>query len=111
LEALRRMQRLRAAGRGYHVEDLPLLQSLGTAAGYLSVLVLALYINSPDIQSLYSRPKLIWTLCVLMLYWVSRVWMLAQRGQMHDDPVVFALKDRQSLAIAVLAAIAVGLAI
>jgi 4-hydroxybenzoate polyprenyltransferase/phosphoserine phosphatase len=111
LEALRRMQRLRAAGRGYHVEDLPLLQSLGTAAGYLSVLVLALYINSPDIQSLYSRPKLIWTLCVLMLYWVSRVWMLAQRGQMHDDPVVFALKDRQSLAIAVLAAIAVALAI
>jgi 4-hydroxybenzoate polyprenyltransferase len=111
LEALRRMQRLRAAGRGYHVEDLPLLQSLGTAAGYLSVLVLALYINSPDIQSLYSRPKLIWTLCVLMLYWVSRVWMLAQRGQMHDDPVVFALKDRQSLAIAVLAATAVALAI
>jgi hypothetical protein len=111
LEALRRMQRLRAAGRGYHVEDLPLLQSLGTAAGYLSVLVLALYINSPDNQSLYSRPKFIWMLCVLMLYWISRVWMLAQRGQMHDDPVVFALKDRQSLAIAVLGAIAVALAI
>jgi 4-hydroxybenzoate polyprenyltransferase/phosphoserine phosphatase len=111
LDALRRMQRLRAAGRGYHVEDLPLLQSLGTAAGYLSVLVLALYINSPDIQALYGRPKVIWILCVLMLYWVSRVWMLAQRGQMHDDPVVFALKDRQSLGIAVLAAGAVALAI
>jgi 4-hydroxybenzoate polyprenyltransferase len=111
LEALRRMQRLRAAGRGYHIEDLPLLQSLGTAAGYLSVLVLALYINSPDIQALYGRPKFIWMLCVLMLYWVSRVWMLAQRGQMHDDPVVFALKDRQSLAIGALAAAAVALAV
>jgi 4-hydroxybenzoate polyprenyltransferase/phosphoserine phosphatase len=111
LDALRRVQRLRAAGRGYHVEDLPLLQSLGTASGYLSVLVLALYINSPDIQALYTQPKLIWMLCVLMLYWISRVWMLAQRGQMHDDPVVFALKDRQSLAIAVLAAISVALAI
>lgn len=111
LDALRRQQRLRAVGRGYHVEDLSLLQSLGTAAGYLSVLVLALYINSPAIEALYSQPKVIWTLCVLMLYWISRVWMMAQRGLMHDDPVVFALKDRQSLAIGVLAAAAVALAI
>jgi 4-hydroxybenzoate polyprenyltransferase/phosphoserine phosphatase len=111
LDALRRQNRLRAAGRGYHVEDLPLLQSLGTSAGYLSVLVLALYINSPDIQALYHEPKVIWTLCVLMLYWVSRVWMIAQRGQMHDDPVVFALKDKQSLAIGLLAAAAVVLAV
>jgi 4-hydroxybenzoate polyprenyltransferase/phosphoserine phosphatase len=111
LDALRRQQRLRAVGRGYHVEDLALLQSLGTAAGYLSVLVLALYINSPAIEALYGQPKMIWTLCVLMLYWISRVWMMAQRGLMHDDPVVFALKDRQSLAIGVLAALAVALAV
>jgi len=111
LDSLRRQQRLRAAGRGYHVEDLPVLQSLGTAAGYLSVLVLALYINSPAIESLYRQPKLIWLLCVLMLYWVSRVWMKAQRGEMHDDPVVFALKDRISLAIGVLAVVTVALAI
>jgi 4-hydroxybenzoate polyprenyltransferase/phosphoserine phosphatase len=111
LEGLRRQQRLRAAGRGYHVEDLSLLQSLGTAAGYLSVLVLALYINSPEIEPLYSRPKVIWILCVLMLYWISRVWMMAQRGLMHDDPVVFALKDRQSLGIGLLAAITVALAV
>jgi 4-hydroxybenzoate polyprenyltransferase len=111
LDALRRQQRLRAAGRGYHVEDLPLLQSLGTASGYLSVLVLALYINSPDIQALYHRPKFIWMLCVLMLYWISRVWMQAQRGRMHDDPVVFALKDRVSLAVGLLAAVTVAVAI
>jgi 4-hydroxybenzoate polyprenyltransferase len=111
LESLRRQQRLRAAGRGYHVEDLSLLQSLGTASGYLSVLVLALYINSPQIEVLYGRPKLIWTLCVLMLYWISRIWMVAQRGQMHDDPVVFALKDKLSLGIGLLAAVVVALAI
>jgi len=111
LDSLRRQNRLRALGRGYHIEDLSLLQSLGTASGYLSVLVLALYINSPEIESLYSRPKVIWTLCVLMLYWISRVWMTAQRGQMHDDPVVFALKDVQSIGIGVLAAVTVFLAV
>jgi len=111
LDSLRRQQRLQAVGRGYHVEDLTVLQSLGTAAGYLSVLVLALYINSPDIQALYHRPKVIWTLCVLMLYWVSRVWMTAHRGAMHDDPVVYALKDRVSLVIGLLAVIAIALAV
>jgi 4-hydroxybenzoate polyprenyltransferase len=111
LEALRRQQRLRAAGRGYLVEDLPVLQSLGIASGYLSVLVLALYINSPAIEALYHRPKAVWMLCVLLLYWISRVWMTAQRGNMHDDPVVFALKDRQSLAIGVCAAVTLALAI
>jgi 4-hydroxybenzoate polyprenyltransferase len=110
LDALRRQRRLNAGGRGYVVDDLPILQSLGTAAGYLSVLVLALYINSPDIQALYHRPKIIWMLCVLMLYWISRVWMKAQRGQMHDDPVVFALKDRASIGIALLAALTVVIA-
>jgi 4-hydroxybenzoate polyprenyltransferase len=111
LDALRRQQRLQAVGRGYHVEDLTVLQSLGTAAGYLSVLVLALYINSPEIQSLYQRPKLVWMLCVLMLYWISRVWMTAHRGGMHDDPVVYALKDRVSLVVGLLAAISIALAI
>ena len=111
LDGLRRQQRLRAAGRGYYVEDLPTLQTLGSAAGYLSVLVLALYINSPDIESLYTRPKIIWLLCVLLLYWISRVWMQASRGLMHDDPVVFALKDRVSLGIAALAAVTVMVAV
>lgn len=111
LDSLRRQQRLQAIGRGYHVEDLSVLQSLGTAAGYLSVLVLALYINSPDIQALYHRPKAIWTLCVLMLYWISRVWMTAHRGKMHDDPVVYALKDRWSLVLGLIAAITIAVAI
>jgi 4-hydroxybenzoate polyprenyltransferase len=111
LEALRRQQKLQALGRGYRVEDLAVLQSFGTAAGYLSVLILALYINSPEIEPLYHRPKVIWTLCVLLLYWISRVWMTAQRGSMHDDPVVYALKDRVSLGLGLLAAIAIAIAI
>jgi 4-hydroxybenzoate polyprenyltransferase len=111
LESLRREQRMRAAGRGYCVDDLPILQSLGAAAGYLSTLVLALYVNSPDIQALYRHPKVIWALCILLLYWVSRVWLTAQRGQMHDDPVIYALRDRQSLAVGVAAVVTIALAV
>ena len=111
LDSLRRQQKLQALGRGYHVEDLAVLQSFGTASGYLSVLVLALYINSPEIQPLYSRPKAVWMLCVLLLYWISRVWMTAHRGGMHDDPVVYALRDRISLGIGVVAAITIAVAI
>ena len=111
LDVLRRQQRLQAVGRGYRVEDLAVLQSFGTASGYMSVLVLALYINSPDIQSLYHQPKFIWTLCVALLYWISRVWMFAHRGSMHDDPVVFALRDKISLGIGLLSAVAVTLAV
>jgi 4-hydroxybenzoate polyprenyltransferase/phosphoserine phosphatase len=111
LDALRRQQRLQAAGRGYHVEDLAVLQNFGTSAGYLSVLVLALYINSPEIEPLYHRPKAIWMLCVLMLYWISRVWMTAHRGGMHDDPLIYAFRDRVSLGIGLLAAITIAVAI
>jgi len=89
-------------GRGYAREDLPLLGQLGAASGYLSVLVLALYIHSPEISRLYARPGLLWLACPLALYWVSRVWLLAQRGQMDDDPVVFALRDRASHVVALL---------
>lgn len=93
---------LGAHGRGYSAGDLPLLQSLGTAAGYAAVVVMALYINSAASDDLYSHPKSLWMLCPVMLFWVSRVWLLTTRGQMHDDPIVFALKDRTSLALAVL---------
>jgi 4-hydroxybenzoate polyprenyltransferase/phosphoserine phosphatase len=111
LDSLRRAEKLRMAGRGYHVEDLPILHSLGTASGYLSVLVLALYINSPATEGLYRHPERIWLLCVLLLYWISRVWIRAHRGQMHDDPVVFALKDSISIAVGVIGVLSALLAI
>lgn len=84
-------------GRGYQVEDLELLSSLGGSAGYISVLVLALYINSPEVRGLYAHPQMMWPACMVMLYWVSRIWIIAHRGGMDDDPIVFALKDKSSL--------------
>jgi 4-hydroxybenzoate polyprenyltransferase len=92
----------KASGRGYSVEDLTLLQSLGAAAGYIAVLVMALYINSPESVELYRHPKLLWMICPILLYWVSRVWVVAHRGDMHDDPIVFAATDRGSQIVVVL---------
>lgn len=88
-----------AAGRGYEVDDLPMLGALGASAGYASVLVLALYIHASESLVLYSQPKFLWGMCPLLLYWISRVWMLSHRGLMHDDPMLFALRDRVSLAV------------
>lgn len=86
----------RLRGRGYAVPDLAILGALGGASGFMAVLVLALYLNSPDVAELYSQPGAIWLACPLLLYWISRVWLLAHRGQMHDDPIVFAVGDRTS---------------
>lgn len=85
-----------AHGRGYHVDDLPLVAMMATAAGYVSVMVLALYVNSSAVQQLYSNPTLLWGICLVLLFWISRVVMITHRGQMHDDPVVFAVRDRVS---------------
>ena len=101
--------RTAAAGRGYTVADLPLIESLGTSSGYLSVLVLAFYINSTASETLYRRPEILWALTPLLLYWISRVWFVARRGQMHDDPVVFALTDVVSyVALVVLAGVIIA---
>lgn len=94
-----------ASGRGYGVDDLPLLQSLGAAAGYIAVVVMAFYINSPESIELYRNPKLLWFICPVLLYWVSRAWVIAHRGDMHDDPIVFAATDRPSQVMALLCAL------
>ncbi len=110
LFVMRQQGKLKAKGRGYQVEDISLLQSLGTASGYLSILVLALYLNSPDIATLYSHPKIAWGLVPIMLYWISRIWMETHRGNMHDDPLVYALKDRISLLTGLAAGVVLYLA-
>jgi 4-hydroxybenzoate polyprenyltransferase len=99
-----------APGRGYSIEDMPLLACCGIVSGYLSALVLAFYVNSGAIMY-YSRPRLLWPLCVLLLYWISRVWLETTRGRMHDDPVNFALTDRPSLLVAALGFALIWLAI
>ncbi|MDP1723455.1 MAG: UbiA family prenyltransferase [Alphaproteobacteria bacterium] len=85
------------AGRGYFTSDAPLIRIQGLASGYVSVLVLALYLQSDDIIRLYAIPELIWATVPIILYWVSWMWMQAHRGNMHDDPLVFAVKDKASL--------------
>ena len=102
LDAARLAERKGAVGRGYAVEDLPIIGSMGTASGYLSVLVLALYINSTASAQLYTRPVALWLLCPLLLYWISRIWLITHRGEMHDDPILFAARDRTSFGIALL---------
>ena len=99
-----------AKGRGYRKSDLPLILSLGTSSGYLAVLVLALYISSSDILVQYASPELLWGLCILLLYWISRTWMLTHRGKMNYDPVVFALTDRNSQVVGVISAAIIAMA-
>ena len=83
-------------GRSYQLSDLEGLAQFGATSGYMAVLVLAFYINSEEVSALYTHPKLIWMLCPLLLFWISRIWLLARRNQMHDDPVVFAIEDQSS---------------
>lgn len=110
LLGVRELGAMAAPGRGYVTGDLGLLSALGAAAGFLAVLVLALYINSPAVLPLYARPEVLWLLCPLLLYWVSRAWLVAHRGDMHDDPVVFAVRDRVSRAVAAAMALVILLA-
>ncbi len=85
-------------GRAYMVEDLPILRGIGLAATHATVLVMALYISSDDVQQLYNRPELLWLVCPLLLYWLLRMVMMTHRGYMTDDPIVFAARDRISIA-------------
>lgn len=84
-------------GRGYHTTDAPLIQTFGISAAYASVLVLALYINSDAVKLLYHTPEVIWGVVPLLLFWTNWMWLRAHRGEMHDDPLVFAIKDKVSL--------------
>lgn len=90
------------AGRGYIPSDLPVVLALGSASGLVSVLILAFYTQSLIVPELYSAPEWIWLVPPLLLYWVARLWLKAGRGEIDDDPVLFAAKDWQSLTIAAL---------
>ena len=91
-----------AIGRAYRVEDLPILRGIALTAAQATVLILALYISSEDVQALYQFPSLLWLVCPLLLYWVLRMVMKTHRGEMTDDPIVFAATDRVSLLIVLL---------
>jgi 4-hydroxybenzoate polyprenyltransferase/phosphoserine phosphatase len=101
----------RLARRAYTTADLSSIRSFATTSLYMSTLVLALYMNSADVLTLYKHPQFLWCVCLLLIYWVSRVMLIANRGLMSDDPVIFALKDQSSRVVAVLVAICVLLAL
>jgi 4-hydroxybenzoate polyprenyltransferase/phosphoserine phosphatase len=86
----------KVSGRGYHVEDAALVSQMAIASGYVAVLIMALYLDSPAVVGLYSEPAALWGICLVLLYWISRMVMVAHRGAMHDDPIVYAVKDRVS---------------
>jgi 4-hydroxybenzoate polyprenyltransferase len=110
LETARQQSQNDIKGRGYAAADLPLVTILGCCSAFLAVLVLALYVNSQEVRILYRHPNLLLLICPLLLYWMSRLWLLAARGRMHDDPVVFALRDPVSYAVGALTLVVIWLA-
>jgi 4-hydroxybenzoate polyprenyltransferase/phosphoserine phosphatase len=111
LELTRERGGLSTSGRGYHVADLEQVRALGTGASYAAVLILTLYIRDSSTMLLYKHAYLLWLVIPVLLLWLSQVWMLASRGQMHDDPVVWAITDKRSLALGVVMMAVVWLAL
>jgi 4-hydroxybenzoate polyprenyltransferase len=111
LIANRAAGKMGSAGRGYRVEDLSVLLMLGAAAGYGAVFVVTLYLSSPEVVALYTHPNRLWLICPLLLYWISRVLVFANRGDVHDDPVIFALRDKVSWITGICVAAVIAVAI
>jgi 4-hydroxybenzoate polyprenyltransferase len=91
--------------RGYLRGDREWLGSMGGASGYIAVLVLALYINSEQVVALYREPLLLWLICPLLLFWISRMWLLAHRGRIDQDPIVASVRDPVSYVVGALVAV------
>lgn len=107
----RSKNKLTLDGRGYRQIDYSLVQSLGVGTGLLSILIILLYLQSKEVRSLYTHPEYLWSLTPILLFWISRIWLLTNRDQVHDDPVVFAVKDKVSWACVGLFALVVTIAI
>lgn len=86
-------------GRAYGASDLQVLLALGVSSGIAGVVVMAIYISSADAALLYRHRERLWTVCPLLLYWIARLWLLASRGQISEDPVVFSTSDRTSFVV------------
>lgn len=95
---------LSAGTRGYVVRDLPIISILGVTSSYISIMVMILYIDNLQANRMYSEPMWLWGISMVLLYWVSRVWLKAYRGHMDEDPVLFAMRDRVSYFVAVIVA-------
>jgi 4-hydroxybenzoate polyprenyltransferase/phosphoserine phosphatase len=101
LESLRKRGGVSAGGRGYHITDIEQLRSFGSASGFASVVVLTLYISNLDAAQLYQHTKRLWLLVPVLILWIMRLWLQASRGELNEDPVVYAITDRRSLLLGV----------
>ena len=97
--------------RNYSGSDLPFIGQIGISSGLMTVVVFALYINSPEIKDLYSNPRILWIFCFLLLYWISYIWHSAYTGKMTDDPIIFSIINRKSMITIILMAITFILAL
>ena len=97
--------------RGYHVDDLPAVSLFGICSGYISVLVLVFYTHDLQADTLYNQPNWLWFVAVAVLYWISHMWLLAFRGQMNEDPVLFAIHDRSSYIVSLIVVVSMYLAL
>lgn len=100
-----RAGKLKIHGRGYHPDDLALVSQMATASGLVSVLVMTLYLSSDAVTRIYPRPEALWGVTPVLLFWIARVIFKAHRGEMHDDPIVFAAKDKVSMVCGVVIAV------
>ncbi len=96
-----------ASGRGYQVSDLRIIETVGPTSGYLSVLVFCNYLDSTTVRGLYLRPQVLWLAAPILLYWITRVWFMARRRLLDDDPVIYAIRDHVSQLTGVLVTIVV----
>jgi len=99
------------SGRGYFTADIVILQSLGGTAGFMSVLVFALYINSPEVVKLYRQPEVLWFMVPVIGYWIMRIWIITARGEMDEDPISYAIKNKNSWAVALITLLVLAIAI
>ncbi|KYG64753.1 hypothetical protein AZI86_11135 [Bdellovibrio bacteriovorus] len=95
-EIIRSKNKITLDGRGYRQVDHPMVQNLGVGAGLLSILIVLMYLQSEDVRRLYTQPQNLWFATPVLLFWISRIWILTNRDEIHDDPVVFAVKDKIS---------------
>jgi len=100
-----------AGGRGYAVDDLELLLIMGVISSFMATLVVALYIHDPAVATIYSNPMWLWMVLPAMLFWLSRIWLMANRGELNEDPVLFALSDGVSYLVVLVCLTSVVLAV
>ena len=98
-------------GRNYGVDDLKMVRSIALITGFLSVLVIAAYINSPEVLILYSQPQILWALCCVLFYWLIKMILAANNGKMHDDPLIYAIKDKISQLVFIITIIIILLSV